>query len=188
MYQAYYTLTNTHFITMYYYKKIMAKLKIIISALSSGLTQQNKNRNKYNNSTHKWSLFKQFVTFTSVIFTLNCISIDLFDYFEISTLTLKRITILFSLISFLFVIRYIFIIRIIYLHSKNKVKTSIFMPSFLVNWIKNYESMGNHDDEQLKKIIDFYYKHMYIYIFIFFNAIVNIFYNVIYNAYFFLFK
>ena len=90
-------------------------------------------------------------------------------------MNLNQMIILFLIISFLCRLRYVLIIRIIYFYNKNKMTTSIFMPSFITNWIKDYKDIANRDDEYLKKIIDFYYFHMYIYIFMFLMLLLTLF-------------
>ena len=75
--------------------------------------------------------------------------------------------IVFGILALLFVLRCICIIYIIYLHVNNKVPTSIFIPSFITKWIAHYKYVLDYKDdkERLSKIINFYYKSIYVFLF-----------------------
>ena len=71
---------------------------------------------------------------------------------------------LFSIaIGIILVLRIIIIIRLLYLIKNNKLTKSIFKPSFINNYIDNLQELTK--SENLPEIVDFYYKHLYIYIF-----------------------
>ena len=122
----------------------------------------------------KWLFIFLSLIFIGILFKFKFINLEtvnnlnILNYLGIPSSLLKEISVIFLVILFIFILRYIIIIYIIYLHSKNKVSTSIFMPSFISNWINNYKNYGKYDKESLKKVINFYYMHMYIYTFIFF--------------------
>ena len=75
--------------------------------------------------------------------------------------------IIFGILTLLFVIRYICIVYIIHLHVNNKVPTSAFIPSFITKWIAQYEYVQDFKDnkERLSWEIEFFYKHLYIFLF-----------------------
>ena len=91
----------------------------------------------------------------------------------------KQMMFLSAIVCFIVIIRYICIIYIIYLHVNNKVPTSIFIPSFITKWITEYKYVQDFKDdkERLSKEIEFYYKHLYIYIFMLFMCLFLIFIN-----------
>nr|YP_010697869.1 hypothetical protein P1Q19_mgp29 [Fuscoporia viticola]WCF76830.1 hypothetical protein [Fuscoporia viticola] len=112
-----------------------------------------------------------FILFIVLLFKFNIINSETIDRLNILTvlgvsdIVMKRLVIFSLVISFICILRYICIIYVIYLHSKNKISTSILMPSFFSNWIKYYEETGKSENAGF--MINFYYKHMYVYIFIF---------------------
>ena len=79
----------------------------------------------------------------------------------------KQMMFLSAIVCFIVIIRYICIIYIIHLHVNNKVPTSVFIPSFITKWIAHYKYVLDYKDdkERLSKIINFYYKSIYVFLF-----------------------
>ena len=88
----------------------------------------------------------------------------------------KYLLLFFMVADVILILRYIFFILMIYLISKNKITKSMFLPSFLIKTYDNLEFLSKR--ENLNLIIDFYYKHMFLYIFLFFISL--IYYLIIY--------
>ena len=63
--------------------------------------------------------------------------------------------------------------HIIYLINKNKIKKSIFLPPFFNKIIDNYEKISK--SKNLEYMRNFYYKNLYIQIFLFFGYLIYFF-------------
>ena len=88
----------------------------------------------------------------------------------------KYLTLFLIVICVIFTLRYIFILLMIYLISKNKITNSVFIPSFLNKTYENLEPISK--SKNLKFMVDFYYRHMFLYLFLFFISL--IYYIIIY--------
>ena len=73
-------------------------------------------------------------------------------------------------VNIICIIRYIFLILMINLISNNKIKKSIFLPFFLIKTFNRLESLSKSPD--LSFIIDLYYKHIVLYILLFFISLI----------------
>ena len=122
-----------------------------------------KGKNKY------ISLFILFCVLTLVlIYKIYNFNVLYFLYFNLthpSLNMLKYSHLAFAVFNLIFTVYNIINITTIYLVKTNKLTKSIFKPSFLNNFIGTFEEEVKH--ENLNEIIDFYYKHLYIFIILF---------------------
>ena len=103
--------------------------------------------------------------FIGKIYSFNFLSSVLNGILNPSPIVFKYYLLIFSIINFILILRYIIFIVSIYLISKGKLSKSIFKPFFLNNFIDRLQNFTSED--KLEFIIDYYYKHMYIYIVLF---------------------
>lgn len=119
------------------------------------------------------SLFVLFTIFLIGVFyklyNINLVYLIFLTVFNPSPIVIKYIYLTSAVISFIFILRYILIITTIYLVKNQKLQVSIFKPKILNNIIQEYETLSK--DEDISQLIDFYYKHMYMFIFSFLLAL-----------------
>ena len=105
------------------------------------------------------------IIFIGKSYSLNFLSYAVDGILNPSPIVFKYILMVFSIINFILILRYIIFIVSIYLISKGKLSKSIFKPFFLNNFIDRLKNLVSED--RLDFVIDYYYKHMYIYIVLF---------------------
>ena len=114
----------------------------------------------------KWLII--FLILFLIVITLKIYDIDIINIiFNIikNPIVRKYLILTFIVFNFIFIFRYIFFIFMIYLISKNKITKSVFLPSFLEKSFDELDSIIKSNN--LKFMIDFYYRLMYIYTFLF---------------------
>ena len=96
------------------------------------------------------------IIFNILIFIYNVI-------YNPTPIVLNKFYLISTLISLILVLQVIIIMCFMYLIHNKKLTKSIFKPSFLNKYIEDIESLSNSDN--LKILIDFYYKVLYFYLF-----------------------
>lgn len=64
------------------------------------------------------------------------------------------------------IFRYVLTLYLIYQFSENNIKSSIYLPSFILRWIKNIERISQLSTENKTNYIEFYYRILFMYVFI----------------------
>nr|YP_010470516.1 hypothetical protein N4M07_mgp048 [Inonotus hispidus]UVF38004.1 hypothetical protein [Inonotus hispidus] len=131
------------------------------------------------NKKFNWSWFLVFLVLFFIATILNYYGIDIINiiYNTIrNPIVGKYLILILIVISVIFTLRYIFILLMIYLISKNKITNSVFIPSFFNKTYENLESISKSNN--LKFMVDFYYRLMFLYLFLFFISL--IYYIIIY--------
>nr|YP_009693761.1 hypothetical protein [Inonotus obliquus]BBN21287.1 hypothetical protein [Inonotus obliquus] len=131
------------------------------------------------NKKFNWIWFLGFLVLLFIVTILNYYDINIINIIFNTIrnpIVGKYLILLLIIISVIFILRYIFILLMIYLISKNKITNSVFMPSFLNKTHEVLESISK--SKNLKFMVDFYYRLLFLYLFIFFIS--SIYYLIIY--------
>ena len=127
-------------------------------------------KNLKNNFNWKW--LPGLLVLIFFVLILKYFNLDLLDIVFLtikSPIFGKSLTVTFIIVNIIFILRYIFLILLIYLISKNKLTKSIYLPFFLIKSYDHLESLSKSPD--LNFIIDLYYKHMVLYLLLFFISL-----------------
>lgn len=106
-------------------------------------------------------IFKYYYNIDIMDITYNTIKSPIFG---------KYLILVFIIINVLLILRYIFKITLIYLIKQNKITKSVFLPYFLNKIYDVHESLSKSKD--LNLLINFYYRLMFMYIFLFFLSLI----------------
>ena len=125
------------------------------------------------NKKHNWKKLLSFLFLFFTLVILKSYNIDILAniYALIQNPTFgKYLFLVFIFITLILILRYLLIILLIYLINTNKIKKSIFLPSFFNNIYNTYEKISKSKD--LEFMLAFYYKCLYISIILFFSSLI----------------
>ena len=140
------------------------------------------NNNKFHTKTvntkrfnWKWLLFVLLLIIV-VLYKTNLINLNdliLLNKIINNAILLKYLVLTLMVVCLLLVLYFVLNIIILYLFKTNKINNSIFLPPFVSSRLDFFDKIIKN--EQLPLIIDYYYKHVYIYISFFFISVFNYF-------------